>query len=473
MLGFVVLLLYLGAASYALRQQRLQLLPMAIELEQTYAQESALAKASNAVARSIYKLEKALFSATLDPTLDEEAALDVELVQSGLQGLLAYQPALAGDIERLHRNVASLRLTLSRGSVVELYDTEQELNARLDRLARQVRERKGALWHDYRKVNDTMSVTAAVAGLLGAVFFGAVLTLFLTRLSWDIRKLAARAVDVVSGYRGPPLEVTRRDEVGDLMHVVNRMQSELRHWERQLEISRQQDFHKEKMAAIGSLAAAVAHEINNPIAAIAGIAQSMKDPNRPALGAADSNLAELILEQTRRIATISRQIAELTAPHSLEPELLDLNALVRNTCSFISYDKRFRSIDLVLDLDHDIPAIEAIADHLTQVLMNLLINAADALDNVSGRKPTIRVATQAADHEVLVMVSDNGKGMDGEVLARAFEESYTTKPPDKGRGLGLFLCKSLLERCGNRIALASTPGVGTTARITLAPRAGT
>jgi signal transduction histidine kinase len=305
-------------------------------------------------------------------------------------------------------------------------------------------------------------------GLLGAVAFGLTMTLFLTRLARDVKKLATRALDVVSGYRGPPVEVTRHDEVGDLIEAVNRMQSELRRWEQQLEIAREQRFHKEKMAAIGSLAAAVAHEINNPIAAIAGIAQSMKDAGQ--YTAADEtgiNPPELILEQAKRIATISRQIAELTAPHSPGQELLDLNALVRNTCSFIGYDNRFRHIDLRLELDSQIPAVNAIADHLTQVLMNLLINAADALENMSGRKPTICVATQASQNEVVITVNDNGKGMDSAVLARAFEESYTTKPPDKGRGLGLFLCQSLIESSGNRIQLESTPGIGTTARISL------
>jgi signal transduction histidine kinase len=319
-----------------------------------------------------------------------------------------------------------------------------------------------------------MSVIAVITGLLGAVFFGAVMTLFLTRLAWDIRKLAARALDIVSGYRGPAVEVTRQDEVGDLMEAVNRMQSVLRHWEQQVEISREQRFHKEKMAAIGSLAAAVAHEINNPIAAIAGIAQSLKETGRKVnTSDAGADPYDMILEQSKRITAISRQIAELTAPHPPEHELLDLNSLVRNTCSFIGYDKRFRRIELVLDLDTQIPAIDVVADHVTQVLMNLLINAADALEDPTERKPTIRVATQAAEGELLVTVTDNGKGMDSAVLARAFEESFTTKPPDKGRGLGLFLCKSLIEGGGNRIELESTPGAGTTARLRLTPPKGT
>lgn len=462
MLAFIALVLYLGTVSYTLRQERLELLRLATELEQLYLQENALAKVGYALERSIFEVQEEFYSATLHSAFEEEIALDVELVQAGLQGLLKYQPVFAADIERLDRNVGQLRRTRSRGDLIDLRDTERELAARLDQSARQTRAHRGALWGRFRQVNDAISVIAAIAGLLGAVIFGALLTLFLTRLAWDIRKVATRAVEVVSGFRGPPLELTRRDEVGELMLAVNRMQSKLRRWEQRLEISRQQHFHKEKMAAIGSLAAAVAHEINNPIAAIAGIAQSMKTA-----GAADTDAPELILAQTRRIATISRQIAELTAPHSPEPELLDLNSLVRNTCSFISYDKRFRNIDLALELDPNIPAVNAIADHLTQVLMNLLINAADALEHVSGRKPAVRVSTRASDGAVLISVSDNGKGMDSGVLARAFEESYTTKPPDKGRGLGLFLCKSLIEGCGNRIELESTPDVGTTARIHL------
>lgn len=469
-LAFMALVTYVGTVGFILSQEQSKLLHYSMELERVYAEESALAKASYAVSHSLLKLQEKFFSPDLAPAFEEQTALDVELVQAGLLGLLEFYPQLTEEIDRLNRDVTRLRAAPSRSSMIWLRDHGQELNEHLDQVTRQVRARRNMLWDRYRGVYDTMSVIAVIMGLLGAVFFGVVMTLFLTRLAWDIRKLAARSLDIVSGYRGPPVEVTRHDEVGDLMEAVNRMQSELRHRERQLEVSREQHFHKEKMAAIGSLAAAVAHEINNPIAAIAGIAQSLKDAGRHAPGGeAGVDPSELILEQARRIATISRQIAELTAPHSPEQELLDLNALVRNTCSFIGYDKRFRRIDLVLELDSQIPAINAVADHLTQVLMNLLINAADALEDLAERKPTIRVATQAAECEVMMTVKDNGMGMDSAVLARAFEESYTTKPPDKGRGLGLFLCKTLIEAGGNRIELESTPGVGTTARIHLTP----
>lgn len=466
-LAFTVLLIYIGVVGLILAQERSRLLRYALELEQIHAQESALAKASYAVSHTLLKWQEKFAAANLLPAFEDEVALDVELAQAGLQGLLEFYPELAVNMERLNRDVNKLSAEPS-GSGVGLKNSLRDMNEHLDQVARQLRARRDILWDRYRDVYSAISVTNLSMGLFGAIFFGTVVTLFLTRLALDAKKLAARALDIVSGYRGPPLEVTRHDEVGGLMEAVNRMQFELRRWEQKLEIAREQRFHKEKMAAIGSLAAAVAHEINNPIAAIAGLAQSMKDSGGyPAAGETGIDPPELILLQAKRIATISRQIAELTAPHSPEQELLDLNALVRNTCNFIGYDHRFRRIDMVLELDSQIPAVTAIADHLTQVLMNLLINAADALEGVTERQPTIRIATQATEMEVTITVHDNGNGMSREVLARAFEESYTTKPPDKGRGLGLFLCKSLIEDSGNRIELESTPGSGTTARIRL------
>ncbi len=98
--------------------------------------------------------------------------------------------------------------------------------------------------------------------------------------------------------------------------------------------------------------------------------------------------------------------------------------------------------------------------------MNLLINAADAFDRSSDASPSrIRVATRIVGDEVHVAVTDNGRGMTPDVLDRAFDESFTTKPAGQGRGIGLFICKSLMEKAGGRITLASTPDDGTTATI--------
>ncbi len=466
-LAFLMLIAYLAGVGFVLGGERQKLLGLSLGLEQLHAQEAALSRAINAINHSMLRVQRLMFAASPGSSYGDDLALDVELIQSALQGLQTHFPEFDDDVAQLDQVAAELRRAPSGSGLLALQVAEAALDTRLVELDGQVRELRKGLWETYYRVYDRISLLAVTMNLVGALIFGGLITLFFTRLAWDIRKLEARGADIVGGYRGAPLDVTRSDEVGGLMAAVNRMQQELREHERKLELSREQHFHREKMAAVGSLAAAVAHEINNPIAAIAGIAQAMCDAGPAGEPGAAPGGAALILEQTQRIAAISRQIAELTRPPVTTPELLDLNALVRSTCKFIGYDQRLRNVDVALDLDHELPAVNAIADHLTQVLMNLLINAADALAGVTDPKPTIRVATRPAADGVTLTVVDNGHGMDAAVLARAFEESFSTKPPDKGRGLGLFLCRALLERDGAAIDIASAPGAGATVTIHL------
>lgn len=468
-LAFVLLMVYLAIVAVFVGQQWHKSLVLAAELEQLNTQERKVELLENALAHALLEVQAKSSSPNAIET-SRDLSFDVELIQQNAKNLTRYYPKLVPIYERVGRNVAKILAVPVRESFVTLLQSMNDMGAQLNNVSQEVHDAREAVVNASRQLSERIALIAVTMGLLGAVVFGTVLMLFFNQLTRDIRTLEARAVDVVGGYCGTPLAITRRDEVGGLMQAVNRMQREIRHREQQLEMSRQQRFHHEKMAAIGSLAAAVAHEINNPIAAITGIAQAISDLKQTPLcrnaGGIDC-CPELILEHAKRVASITRQIAELTAPHSPEPELLDLNALVRNTCNFIKYDQRFRDIDLIIEPDHALDAIVAVADHLTQVLMNLLINAADAVEAATDRKPTIRVLTRTADGGVLISVSDNGCGMDRAVLSRVFDDSFTTKPVGKGCGLGLFLCKKLVEQHGGRIEIESTPGVGTTAQIWL------
>jgi signal transduction histidine kinase len=231
-------------------------------------------------------------------------------------------------------------------------------------------------------------------------------------------------------------------------------------------IARQKFFHREKMAAVGALAAGVAHEIGNPIAAMSGVLQEMVDEQASGQRKVEwSGKLTVLQTQIQRLSAITREISGFAAPQPVERQLLDLNGLVRTTAGLMGYDKRMNRVSLRLDLDSQLPAVYGVADQLTQVIMNLLINAADALGSAENLAREIVLHSEVSGDNVCLTVSDNGTGMDMETLNRAFEAFYTTK--NKGTGLGLSLCYSILTGHGGTIEIDSTPGTGTQVRICL------
>jgi signal transduction histidine kinase len=458
---------YVATMAALISHQRISLRSIVQQLEDVHLVADALTKTKTSLAHGILVVNEAYFVG--GPLARDPVLLDIEAIQSGLAGLRPAFPALGETSARLGASAAELRARADRTVLLDLRATFHGLVADLEAIERRVNARKEALTGEYRSAYDRVTWIGTAMGLGGIVLLGAAVAVFFSRLARDLRALTARASDIVHGYRGDALPVRRNDEVGELAAAINRMQSGLREREQQLEIARQQRFHHEKMAAVGSLAAAVAHEINNPIAAIHGVAEAMNARCSEAQCAQFNHRCEpgLILQHTQRIAAITRQLARITGPQSAQPELLDLNTLARNTCSLLSYDKRFSGVALRLDLDTQAAAVTAVPDHLTQVLINLLINAADALADVRDRAREIVVATEGRDDEVLLRVTDNGCGMTREVQARAFDEAFTTKGPGRGSGIGLFMCKSLIAAGGGSIDLASAPGVGTTVTVRL------
>jgi two-component system, NtrC family, sensor kinase len=353
--------------------------------------------------------------------------------------------------------------------VIDVRAAFHGLVAELDGFERELMKRKQRLSDDYRIAYESVTWIGTAMGLAGMIVLGVCSALFFRRLTFDLRALQERAFDIVQGYRGKPLALARDDEVGDLALAINRMQTGLREREQQLEIARQQRFHQEKMATVGSLAAAIAHEINNPIAAIHGVAEAVTARCEESQCTHFGNSCEpgLILQHTQRISGITRQLSQMAFRQSAQVELLDLNVLVRSTCNLLSYDKRLRGITTSLDLDTQIPAVVGVPDHLTQVLINLLLNAADALTDTQDRARAITVCTRLHQGAVELRVTDTGCGMSPAVLERAFDEAFTTKQRGAGTGIGLFMCKALITAGGGAIELASKQAVGTTVTVRL------
>jgi signal transduction histidine kinase len=474
-LAILILIAYLALIAVIVAHQRSSLMSIVQELDRNQATLSVLQPAVNSLAHTLVSTQKILNSlddpqARAAPIASQPLQrMHLEELNLALEQLRVAFPELDEDIARFRNATGAVFGHQSAEHLARMRDSAQVTLARLQDVMRTLQKDSGELAQRYHAKQQFLSIFAVSANVLGAVASVAVILVFFTRLTRDINRLQTRAAAIVGGYDGAPLRNSRSDEVGGLIDAVNRMQADLRDGERQQELTRQQRFHQEKMAAVGSIASAIGHEVRNPMAAISGVAQFIADESaadeRPQSRQIEQ-FARQILVQTERISHILRQLATLTTPRSPEPELLNLNAMVRSTCGFIGYDKRFDGIEFEHDLDPVLPAVTAVSDHLMQILMNLLINAADAFDGVTARVDcVIRVATAVVGDEVHLTVTDNGRGMTPDVLAKAFEESFSTKPAGHGRGIGLFVCRGLIERLGGRIELASVPGEGTTATV--------
>ena len=448
--------------------ERLTLMNSVSEMNLVHSQEERQVSVNLSVAHAVQTVNENYFAPDI-ASVAQILVVEIESILPSLINLATSYPVLLDDIAALQSHDMRLLQDPSRAEVAELRATLHRLVTDIDMVTDSIRTRKQQLLVNYRTTYNRVTLEWLLLVLLGVSIFGGIGWSFFRRLSRDINTVHDRAIDIVRGYRGDALLITRGDEIGALMEAVNVMQTELRQRETQLELGRQQQFHKEKMAAVGSLAAAVAHEINNPLSAIVGIAEAISE-QQELRGCKHSGSAchpALILDQARRVIAITRHISEFSVPQSPEPELIDLNGIVRSTCSFVSFDRRFRKIHIIQQLDSQLPAIYAVADHLVQVLMNLLINAADAIEETGCPEGQITVNTGTDARWIRLSVKDNGTGISPEIQEKVFNEYFSTKPPGRGSGLGLALCRSLIESAGGRIVLVSQPGYGTEILVTL------
>lgn len=216
-----------------------------------------------------------------------------------------------------------------------------------------------------------------------------------------------------------------------------------------------------KLAAIGQLAAGVAHEINNPLTVINANAEMLKMilPS----GSDELEMIDLIHRAGDRATKVVRGLLNSARQEEYEFTTVDVNESIEAAIELVRFQLQAAEIELQMEMDTSLPLVLASNEHLKSVWINLLVNASDALKEMEGERLIELITRLSPDQRYIqIVVVDNGVGMNAAQLGHIFEPFYTTKDPDKGTGLGLATCYRIIEQHGGQIDVLSDPGEGTT-----------
>ena len=212
----------------------------------------------------------------------------------------------------------------------------------------------------------------------------------------------------------------------------------------------------EKLATVGRLAAGVAHEVGNPLGAVSGYAELARARLSEDADPQVRDALDRIAAAADRIDRIVRDLLDFARPTPLELRPVTVATAVEAALRLATVQSRFKGVEVAVDIPGDLPPVLAEERHLSQVLLNLLLNAGDAMDG-QGR---VRVVARRLAGHVELTVSDSGPGIAPDDLPRIFDPFFTTKEPGQGSGLGLAICHAIVESLGGTIDVASPPGGG-------------
>ena len=315
--------------------------------------------------------------------------------------------------------------------------------------------------------------------LIYVLLYGAVLSVFgiyvlnrnvvepVRRLRIATAGVAAGDLAPIDAARGPGEIRELADDFNSMIAALQASRAEtaahigsLEDANRALRQARDEVVRAEKLASVGHLAAGMAHEIGNPLAAVIGYLNLLKgelaDP-------AQRDLAERSLLEAGRIDRLVRDLLDYAAPAAAADEAFDPVAAVRDAVALLVNQGALEGVRVVDRAPDQLAPVHMDRSRFVQVWVNLLINARDAM-------PTggeIVLTAEQSGSELLLTLADSGAGIPAERLQRIFEPFYTTKDPGKGRGLGLAVCQRLISEAGGRIEVQSTAGQGSTFSIHL------
>ncbi|HLV87744.1 MAG TPA: ATP-binding protein [Candidatus Sulfotelmatobacter sp.] len=304
-------------------------------------------------------------------------------------------------------------------------------------------------------------VVLIVAGAGAVAICGALLVVLTYTVQRPMVELQQKIAQLGAGDLSVAVSFSNRnDEIGDLGRNFNRMVQQLNETRRELELlHRTQMSRAEHLATLGELATGLAHEIRNPLAGIAGVIEII-GRDLPASSPARAVVKD-VRQEIARINHIVTDLLQTARPHPPKVRKSDLNTTVEHAVMLGRQQALSKSVEITLTKDPSLPEVEHDSDQVHQVMLNLLLNALQAIDNDGKVSVTVRpLGAMAA-----VEVSDNGRGIPPEALPNIFRPFFTTK--GEGTGLGLSLARRVVEDHQGRIDVVSTVGEGTTFTVVL------
>ncbi len=371
-----------------------------------------------------------------------------------------HEPDIAAQLSSLH----DIHETFQQQAKV-LYALEDRTASQ--RLERRTIETGEQLVHEATETADRASAhlmtrsTHAAAGVgsasrvllwtLGvALAFGILVAFHLERsLTHPVRALLGGIRRIHQGDVNHRLSVQGDKEFRVLADAFNQAYDDIRR-------AHESILHAEKLAAVGKLAAGVAHEVLNPLASISSIVQLMRGRNT---SKEQEEQISLILKETARISQVLRDLQVFSRPLPTEkPVFVKLDELIEYATTLVGYDPRARKVAITREHDPDVGPIRADTDRLLLVFTNIMINALDAISAGGRDEGVLSISTRAIGDRVEVTFQDNGLGMTDDQIMQAFEPFFTTKEAGAGTGLGLWICHQVAQGLGGTIRIESEVG---------------
>ena len=345
------------------------------------------------------------------------------------------------------------------------------------------------------KIDQTLrSNTVTIIGLsLGFVLLAALLVSFLVHrmVYLPLHDLKEGAERLATGDLEKPIPIRSTDEFGQLATSFNsttealrRSRMRLQNWGETLEhkveeateelhIAQAETARSEKLASVGLLAAGIAHELNNPLTGVLTfsylVRKGMPDDSP------EAEDLDLVIQETKRCATIIKRLLDFAREKTPEKKFSDLNGLIEETARLIEQPAQIDDIDIIMDLDRQVPTVWIDEDLIKQVIMNMLVNAQHSIEDKGRIIIRTRVRHEYVRSEpgsgpapmVEISVIDTGCGIPQADVQRVFDPFFTTKGVGKGTGLGLSVSHGTIQAHGGEIEVESTVGVGSEFRIYL------